>query len=751
MPRLLPSVSVIVSTANRAASHVERLVASLRAQPYRPLEIVLVIGPCPEDMRAFAESLDDVKVRFIPDLNLAKSRNTGITMASGEILAFIDDDAVPDPLWLHELVEALQNEGADCAGVGGETLHANASPAPIIQNRHALVHERGETHACIRMEPGLENSPEGPWFNRLHGCNMVFRRSAIERVGGFDAAFIYQHEETDLCVRLIREGYRIVHHARGRVNHYPANSHFRRDAYDISYYNILRSYTYFALKHARGSFLSVAARALRDHLAYLKRYLFWTLTLRISPWRALKFTKQWIDGYARGLRLGWLHRQGKNPAVSLSAAPPREFLPMKPESSWSPDVRDSNQPLRIALLCAEFGGASPGGVAVYTEHLAEGLARLGHEVTIFRSGYGLGESKPNGYRVVGIPPDADRPHTMSVLNHLRTLGSPCPFDVVESPLWAGEGAAVGIARIAPLVVRLETPLEVVRKTSGLPLSAEMVAGIASERLALSYASGVIAISRAIASTIEDVYAARLESHARLSTVVPIGLPDVDTLPFEPVDGLNSDGVSLLYVGRLEARKGILDLGHAFVEAARENPSLTLWIAGSDNSQSDGHFARTGQTYEQSLKAIWGPELSKRVRFFGRISEGIKNTLISRCDAFVAPSLYESFGIVFLEAMRQGKPVIATRIGGIPEIVRDCETGLLVPISDPKALAEAMRSISDRSLRNRLGDAGRSRFLDQFTIEAFAKRSAEFYREVIAHHHGCRFAEPRIVTEATRAA
>ena len=61
---------------------------------------------------------------------------------------------------------------------------------------------------------------------------MMFRRAAIEAVGGFDETFIYQHEETDLCIRLIRAGYRIVHHPRAVVDHFPALSHFRRDAYD---------------------------------------------------------------------------------------------------------------------------------------------------------------------------------------------------------------------------------------------------------------------------------------------------------------------------------------------------------------------------------------------------------------------------------------------------------------------------------------------------------------------------------------
>ncbi len=742
--RRQPSVSVIVSTANRGSDHVGRLLDRLRAQSYRPLECVLVVGPGPDEMRAFAEALDDVKVRFIGELNLARSRNVGIGMASGEVLVFIDDDAVPSWTWLHELVEALDREGPTCGGVGGATVHAHATPSPLMQNRNALVHELGHTYPNVNLEPADCNSPAGPWFNRLHGCNMAFRRAAIEALGGFDEAFVYQHEETDLCVRLIRAGYRIVHHPRALVDHFPATSHFRRDAYDLSYLNITRSYTYFALKHGRGPTSTVAARALRDHLAYVKRFAFWTLTCRITPWRGARFLKHWAEGFAKGLRLGRAWRRGKAVARTLAAAPPADFQPIRSTPSWAP-VAQARGTLRVALLCEELGGPSAGGIAAYTEHLAEGLANRGHEVVVFRSGYGPGDARPEGYRVVGVPPEPDQPHGGAILRALRSAG---PFDVVEAPLWGGEGAIVGVANLAPLVVRLETPLEVIRQISQLPLSPEMVAAVGAERLGLSYASGVVAISRAIARTVEEVYDARLENHARLATVFPIGLPGAGSLTIDPIDPPDADGVRMLYLGRLEARKGLLELGRAFAAAARVVPDLRLWIAGADNSQADGHRARTGKTYPQSLRESWGPELWGRVRFLGRVSEGVKNALLRHCDLLVAPSLYESFGIVFVEAMRMGKPVIGTRVGGIPEIVAHGETGLLVEPGDPADLAEAMKALAgDARSRDRMGASGLARFRDEFTAEVFARRSEAFYREVIAHWQGQRFASAEVAAEA----
>lgn len=160
------------------------------------------------------------------------------------------------------------------------------------------------------------------------------------------------------------------------------------------------------------------------------------------------------------------------------------------------------------------------------------------------------------------------------------------------------------------------------------------------------------------------------------------------------------------------------------------------------------------SYEQSLRELWGPELSRRVRFLGRVRDDEKDSLLTHCDAFVAPSLYESFGIVFLEAMRRGKPTIGTRVGGIPEIVLDGRTGLLVEPGNASDLARAMIAMAtDVSAGTRMGEAGRERFLAEFSIEEFARRSEAFYREVIDHWRGSRFFEIAApsTTEASEAA
>ena len=145
-------------------------------------------------------------------------------------------------------------------------------------------------------------------------------------------------------------------------------------------------------------------------------------------------------------------------------------------------------------------------------------------------------------------------------------------------------------------------------------------------------------------------------------------------------------------------------------------------------------------------------MSHRVRFLGRVTEAEKAVLMAHCDVFVAPSLYESFGIVFLEAMRLGKPVIGTRVGGVPEIVHHGVTGILVPPLDAGALAQAILTLArDLQARTQLGAAGLVRFLQHFTLDEFAHRSEQFYHQVIAHWRGSRFVARAADQAGSRAA
>ena len=125
-----------------------------------------------------------------------------------------------------------------------------------------------------------------------------------------------------------------------------------------------------------------------------------------------------------------------------------------------------------------------------------------------------------------------------------------------------------------------------------------------------------------------------------------------------------------------------------------------------------------------------------VQFLGAVSEEKLNELYQGCDLFVAPSLYESFGLIYLEAMNYGKAVVGCRAGGIPEVVDDGGCGLLVEPEAPAALAEAiLRLVRSPQLLHEMGLAGRSRLLERFTYVHMARGFAQAYRTVLQQKEG----------------
>jgi glycosyltransferase involved in cell wall biosynthesis len=175
---------------------------------------------------------------------------------------------------------------------------------------------------------------------------------------------------------------------------------------------------------------------------------------------------------------------------------------------------------------------------------------------------------------------------------------------------------------------------------------------------------------------------------------------------------------LVCVGRLIPIKGHLVLLRALAQARARIPDVTLDVAGR------GPLAPALQAYARELG------LEHAVRFLGFVSpveQAFENAAIT-----VVPSLGEGFGMVALEAMERARPVIASAVGGLPEIVADGETGLVVPSTDADALAEAIVALAgDLPRAEAMGRAGRERALDQFTPERCVERTEELYVRALA--------------------
>lgn len=244
-----PAFSVVLSTDNRLA-HLERAVSALRCQTYAKFEVCVVAGPTEDGTRAFLATLgDDVKVARCSVRNLSRSRNIGIALASGDVVAFIDDDAVPEPEWLAQLARSYDDARV---GAAGGFVHDHVGIG--FQARYVTANRLGQPREESRPTPEL-NLPGSARFPHLLGTNCSFRRSALLSIGGFDEQYEYFLDETDVCCRINDAGYRIVQRPDAFVHHKYAPSELRDEQRTVRHwYPIIKNRLYFGLRHARDAF-----------------------------------------------------------------------------------------------------------------------------------------------------------------------------------------------------------------------------------------------------------------------------------------------------------------------------------------------------------------------------------------------------------------------------------------------------------------------------------------------------------------
>lgn len=184
-------------------------------------------------------------------------------------------------------------------------------------------------------------------------------------------------------------------------------------------------------------------------------------------------------------------------------------------------------------------------------------------------------------------------------------------------------------------------------------------------------------------------------------------------------GFSDDVFRIGAIARLEAGKGIEYLVRAMAKL-KDEPIVCL-IIGDGSLRSDlADLARSLGVADCVHFAGYIPNASAHIR---------------SVDVLAVPTLAEAFGLVCVEAMARGKPVVASRVGGIPEIVVHGETGILVPPADESALADAILLLSrDEDLRRRLGMAGRERYVSHFSVERMGAAVLELYRELAPKAH-----------------
>jgi len=382
--------------------------------------------------------------------------------------------------------------------------------------------------------------------------------------------------------------------------------------------------------------------------------------------------------------------------------------------------------MKVVMLTREYPPHIYGGAGVVVGELTRALARhMEVEVRCF------GERPPStdGIVVRGYRPwerlaaGGDGPRFAPALETLSIAlamaRDPVDAHIAHAHTWYADMAGVWIRTLhsIPLIVTLHS-MEPLRPWKANQLGSGYLLSSWIEKTGVETADRVIAVS---AQMREDILRHFAVDPDRV-VVIHNGIDPDRFRRVERRDALDRRGVRppyVLFVGRITEQKGIFHL----LEATRKLPAgvqVVLCASAPDTPEIEERLRRALADHPNVL---WISEMVP-------VDEVIQ--LYSHAAVFACPSVYEPFGLINLEAMACGTPVVASAVGGILEVVEDGRTGLLVPPGNADALATALRRVlDDRDLAARLGQAGRRRVEERFSWASVAERTAGVYAEAIA--------------------
>lgn len=711
-------VSVVICTDGRAAALANTL-DCLRYLDGPDFEVCVVQGPTEDGAtELLAGWAGRLKHARNPERNLSVSRNMGIALAAGDIVAFVDDDGLPEPAWLLELLPAFDDPRV--GGAGGLVMdHTGVS----LQYRYASADRLGRADQGITEPPDHFNFPFSFNYPHVLGTNSAFRRDALVAIGGFDEEFEFYLDETDVCCRMIDAGWWIKALPNAMVHHKFLPSQIRtNDRVTRVLYPVLKNKLYFSLVNNRGHYPT--ATALTDMMAFIAeneaalRHHIESGLIELADLTQFRHDveRAWAVGLTRGLN-------GERRTRTLEhfhkhAAPFLAFPRPKPAGGRGTFV----------FVSQEYPGGRMGGVGRYIHQLARTIAGFGHHVHVLTRGEGHDrvDFEDSIWVHRPVPRDAPAPppdgmampaqiwaHATTMLAELRVVMSRTTVTAVYAPIWDCEAAAIVLDGSVPVVTGLQTMLRFWLDSHPHHADdADFVRDFATPVLALEShllreSAALHANSAAIARDIAAAYDVALDPSR--TEVVPLGLEDWFCAPGVVPDPLPNGALRLLFVGRLESRKGIDVLLDVLPRLLRRHPGLHVDLVGNDTIP-----ASDGRTYRAAFEAELPMDLAARVRFHGEVADERLRGFYRACDIFVAPSRFESFGLILVEAMMFGKPVVSCRTGGITEVVEDGHTALLAEPGDAVTLEACLEKlIGDATLRDGMGTAGRQRYEARF--------------------------------------
>jgi starch synthase len=374
--------------------------------------------------------------------------------------------------------------------------------------------------------------------------------------------------------------------------------------------------------------------------------------------------------------------------------------------------------VKVALLTREYPPEVYGGAGVHVEYLARALSGL---VDLTVHCQGAPRDTAVAHQAWPVLHDAALKVFSTDLSMADAVGG---ADLLHSHTWYANlaGHLGSLLHGIPHVATVHS-LEPLRPWKAEQLGGGYALSSWAERVSLAAAAAVVAVSDGMRGDVLSVYPEISPERVR---VIRNGIDTVEYSPDQKTDVLERHGIDLsrpyvIFVGRITRQKGVPVLLRA---AAALDPSaqLVLCAGAADTPELGAEVSALVAELQASRSGvIWIPEMLPKPDVI---------QLLTHALLFACPSVYEPLGIVNLEAMACATAVVASRVGGIPEVVDDGVTGLLVPPEDPPALADAMNLLlRDPGRADAMGRAGRERAVAEFSWDAVAAQTVALYAEL----------------------
>ena len=740
MSAICPAVSVVVNTYNRGA-WLDDALRGLAGLDYPEFEVIVVNGPSTDDSAAvIARWGDAIKALRCDQANLAVSRNIGIAAAAGEIIAFIDDDAVPHPQWLRRLAAVYADPAV--GAVGGYTVDNTGTGWQV---RKVLCDRYGNAHEVTDyFDERPLNRPGTPFFPSLLGTNSSFRAKALRAIGGFDHTFAYLLDETDVCLRLVDAGWHVRYEPHAMVWHQFAPSHIRSGGRVArTLYPSAVSKGYFITRHGGTHDLVQAGQALDTY-----RETVLAGNAQCEANRAIDADHR--HSLDQDLMLGL--REGQRRAMASGDKPggDLDLVALGGPPAFARFAADPGR--RIALVSQGWPPANDNGIARWTHLVAQGLRARGHNVhvlTLAASGAEETVTFNDGLWVhrLQVDPDAASvgavaeryglPHGKAAwaervwreAHFLKSFG----LDLVSFPIWDLEGLPLVDDPDFVTVVSLHTtyamalPFKPEWQERPLLAARHVAPIIAAETTLLQRAPHLLANSRAIIAAIAECHGVDPGDRA---VVVAHGTPDplitrAEAAAVRAQARRDHAPLRVLFAGRFEPRKGF-DIAVQVARAVIDMPNVEMTlIGGALDAASREAIAQAG-----AEAILWHP----RIAFGGVLDRAALDDAYVAADVVLMPSRFESFGLVAIEAMAAGRPVLALDSGGLGEIAREAHGARAfadTPDVATRIAAELVWLSTDREELDRRADLARAAWAAHYSAEAMAEGIEAFYEQVLA--------------------